>query len=210
MPWNCRSRYLATMEELKANFPEGIDYTVSLDATKPITAGIKEIIVTLLIAIVLVVLVVFIFIQDFRATLIPTLAIPVSLVGAFVLFPMLGFTINTLSLLGLVLAIGIVVDDAIVVVEAVQVKIEEGMTPRQATIAAMKEVTAPVIATTLVLVAVFVPVASMGGITGRLYQQFAITIAVSVLFSSLNALTLSPALCSLILRKSKPTKGTYG
>ena len=201
---------LTTMDELKANFPEGIDYTVSLDATKPITAGIQEIIVTLLIAIVLVVLVVFIFIQDFRATLIPTLAIPVSLMGAFVLFPMLGFTVNTLSLLGLVLAIGIVVDDAIVVVEAVQVKIEEGMTPKQATIAAMKEVTAPVIATTLVLVAVFVPVASMGGITGRLYQQFAITIAVSVLFSSLNALTLSPALCSLILRKSKPSKGLMG
>ena len=201
---------LKTMEELKANFPEGIDYTISLDTTTPITAGIKEILNTLLIAIVLVVLVVFIFIQDFRATLIPTLAIPVSLIGAFVLFPMLGFTINTLSLLGLVLAIGIVVDDAIVVVEAVQVKIEEGLTPKEATIAAMKEVTAPVIATTLVLVAVFVPVASMGGITGRLYQQFAITIAVSVLFSSLNALTLSPALCSLILRKSKPTKGIMG
>jgi HAE1 family hydrophobic/amphiphilic exporter-1 len=205
-----QEQVLGAMDELKANFPEGIDYTVSLDSTKPITAGIQEIIVTLLIAIVLVVLVVFIFIQDFRATLIPTLAIPVSLVGAFILFPMLGFTVNTLSLLGLVLAIGIVVDDAIVVVEAVQVKIEEGLTPRQATIAAMKEVTAPVIATTLVLVAVFVPVASMGGITGRLYQQFAVTIAVSVLFSSLNALTLSPALCSLILRKSKPSRGLMG
>jgi HAE1 family hydrophobic/amphiphilic exporter-1 len=201
---------LATMEELNANFPEGVDYTVSLDTTKPITAGIKEIVVTLFIAMALVILVVFIFIQDFRATLIPTIAIPVSLVGAFILFPVLGFTINTLSLLGLVLAIGIVVDDAIVVVEAVQVKIEEGLNPKQATIAAMKEVTAPVIATTLVLVAVFVPVASMGGITGRLYQQFAITIAVSVLFSSLNALTLSPALCSLILRKAQPSKGLMG
>jgi HAE1 family hydrophobic/amphiphilic exporter-1 len=205
-----QERVIVTMEQLKTNFPEGIDYTVSMDTTKPITAGIQEIVVTLLIAIVLVVLVVFIFIQDLRATLIPTLAIPVSLVGAFVLFPMLGFTVNTLSLLGLVLAIGIVVDDAIVVVEAVQVKIEEGLTPKQATIAAMKEVTAPVIATTLVLVAVFVPVASMGGITGRLYQQFAITIAVSVVFSSLNALTLSPALCSLILRKAKPSRGLLG
>ena len=202
-----QEKVLTTMEELKADFPEGIDYTVSLDTTKPITAGIREIVTTLLIAIVLVVLVVFIFIQDFRATLIPTLAIPVSLVGAFTLFPMLGFTVNTLSLLGLVLAIGIVVDDAIVVVEAVQVKIEQGLTPKQATIAAMKEVTAPVIATTMVLVAVFVPVASMGGITGRLYQQFAITIAVSVVFSSLNALTLSPALCSLILREPKPGRG---
>jgi HAE1 family hydrophobic/amphiphilic exporter-1 len=205
-----QEKVLTTMEELKADFPEGIDYTVSLDTTKPITAGIREIVTTLLIAIVLVVLVVFIFIQDVRATLIPTLAIPVSLVGAFTLFPMLGFTVNTLSLLGLVLAIGIVVDDAIVVVEAVQVKIGEGLTPKQATIAAMKEVTAPVIATTLVLVAVFVPVASMGGITGRLYQQFAITIAVSVVFSSLNALTLSPALCSLILRKPRPVKGLLG
>lgn len=205
-----QERVIATMDELKVNFPEGIEYTVSLDTTTPITAGIKEIIVTLIIAMILVILVVYIFIQDLRATLIPSLAIPVSLIGAFVLFPMLGFTINTLSLLGLVLAIGIVVDDAIVVVEAVQVKIQEGLNPKEATIAAMKEVTAPVIATTLVLVAVFVPVASMGGITGRLYQQFAITIAVSVLFSSLNALTLSPALCSLILREPKPTKGLLG
>jgi len=200
----------ATMEDLSQSFPEGIGYTVSLDATKPITAGIEEITVTLFIALALVILVVFIFIQDWRATLIPTLAIPVSLLGAFVLFPVLGFTVNVLSLLGLVLAIGIVVDDAIVVVEAVQVNIEKGMTPREATIAAMKEVTAPVIATTLVLIAVFVPVAAMGGITGRLYQQFAITIAVSVAFSSVNALTLSPALCSLILRKATPYGGWLG
>ncbi|MEA3477664.1 MAG: efflux RND transporter permease subunit, partial [Bacteroidota bacterium] len=198
------------MEELSQKFPDGVNYEISLDATKPITAGIKEIIITLFIALALVILVVFIFIQDWRATLIPTIAIPVSLVGAFMLFPMLGFTINTLSLLGLVLAIGIVVDDAIVVVEAVQVKIQEGLSPRDATIAAMKEVTAPVIATTLVLVAVFIPVASMGGITGSLYQQFAITIAVSVVFSSVNALTLSPALCSLLLRKQKPMKGPLG
>ena len=199
-----------TMEKLKEDFPEGVDYDVSLDATKPITAGIEEIVVTLFVALSLVILVVFIFIQDWRATLIPTIAIPVSLVGAFMFFPMLGFTVNTLSLLGLVLAIGIVVDDAIVVVEAVQVKIQEGLSPREATVAAMKEVTAPVIATTLVLVAVFIPVANMGGITGRLYQQFAITIAVSVVFSSVNALTLSPALASLLLRKQKPVKGPLG
>ncbi len=201
---------IQTMKELSAKFPAGISWQVSMDATKPISEGIKEIIITLFVALFLVILVVFIFIQDWRATLIPTIAIPVSLVGAFMLFPLLGFTVNTLSLLGLVLAIGIVVDDAIVVVEAVQVKIEGGMSSREATVAAMKEVTAPVIATTLVLVAVFIPVASMGGITGRLYQQFAITIAVSVLFSSVNALTLSPALCSILLRKQKPMRGILG
>ena len=200
----------AKMEELKQSFPEGVDYAIALDSTKPITAGIEEIIETLIIALLLVILVVFVFIQDWRATLIPTIAIPVSLIGAFTLFPLLGFSINVLSLLGLVLAIGIVVDDAIVVVEAVQVKIEEGMSPKEATKQAMKEVTAPVIATTLVLVAVFIPVAAMGGITGRLYQQFAITVAVSVCFSSINALTLSPALCSLLLRKSEPSKGPLG
>jgi HAE1 family hydrophobic/amphiphilic exporter-1 len=204
------SQVVAAMDELKGSFPEGIDYEVGLDATLPITAGIREIVITLFIALSLVILVVFVFIQDFRATLIPTIAIPVSLVGAFAIFPLLGFTINVLSLLGLVLAIGIVVDDAIVVVEAVQVNLEKGMSSREATIHAMKEVTAPVIATTLVLVAVFIPVASMGGITGRLYQQFAITVAVSVVFSSLNALTLSPALCSLLLRKPKPMKGPLG
>jgi multidrug efflux pump subunit AcrB len=175
-----------------------------------ITAGIDEIIETLFIALALVILVVFIFIQDWRATLIPTIAIPVSLLATFMAFPMIGFTINVLSLLGLVLAIGIVVDDAIVVVEAVQVKIEEGMTPKEATKAAMKEVTAPVIATTLVMVAIFIPVAVMGGITGRLYQQFAITVAVSVVFSSINALTLSPALCGLLLRKQQPMRGPLG
>ncbi len=198
------------MKQLAKKFPAGIHWQVSMDATKPISVGIKEIVITLFIALALVIMVVFIFIQDWRATLIPIIAIPVSLVGAFMLFPSLGFTINTLSLLGLVLAIGIVVDDAIVVVEAVQVKIEEGMSSKEATIAAMKEVTAPVIATTLVLVAVFIPVASMGGITGRLYQQFAITIAVSVVFSSINALTLSPALCSILLRKQTQSKGLLG
>ncbi len=198
------------MANLSNRFPEGIRYDVSLDATKPITAGIKEIVITLIVALLLVVFVVFIFIQDWRATLIPTIAIPVSLLGAFILFPSLGFTVNVLSLLGLVLAIGIVVDDAIVVVEAVQVKIAEGLSPKEATIEAMREVTAPVIATTLVLVAVFTPTAMMTGITGKLYQQFAITITVSVIFSSINALSLSPALASTLLRKPKPYKGWLG
>ncbi|NVK49003.1 MAG: efflux RND transporter permease subunit, partial [Cyclobacteriaceae bacterium] len=202
---------ISTMDELKKNFPEGIDYQVSLDSTAPITAGIAEIIETLVIALVLVILVVFLFIQDWRATLIPTLAIPVSLIAAFMVFPLLGFSINTLSLLGLVLAIGIVVDDAIVVVEAVQVNMQKGMGPKEATTAAMREVSAPVIATTLVMVAVFVPVAAMAGITGKLYQQFAITIAISVVFSSVNALSLSPALCSLLLKSSSgPQKGPLG
>jgi len=199
-----------TMKELSKSFPESIRYDVSLDTTLAITAGIDEIIETLFIALALVILVVFIFIQDWRAALIPTIAIPVSLIGAFIVFPLIGFTVNVLSLLGLVLAIGIVVDDAIVVVEAVQVNIEKGMNPKEATVHAMNEVTAPVIATTLVLVAVFIPVAVMGGITGRLYQQFAITVAVSVVFSSINALTLSPALCSLLLRKQKPYGGPLG
>jgi len=200
----------ATMAELSESFPSGIRYDVSLDTSKPISRGIAEIVETLIIALALVIFVVFLFIQDWRATLIPTIAIPVSLVSAFMLFPVLGFTINVLSLLGLVLAIGIVVDDAIVVVEAVQVNIEKGMTPKEATIQAMREVTAPVIATTLVLVAVFIPVAGMAGITGRLYQQFAITVAVSVVFSSVNALTLSPALCALLLKKPKPYRGPLG
>jgi len=203
-------KVIKEMEVLKKNFPESIKYDVSLDATRPITAGIKDIIVTLFVALALVILVVFIFIQDWRATLIPTIAIPVSLIGAFMFFPLLGFTINVLSLLGLVLAIGIVVDDAIVVVEAVQVNIENGMNTKEATLDAMSKVTAPIIATTLVLVAVFIPVAGMAGITGRLYQQFAITIVVSVLVSSVNALTLSPALASLLLKKPVKYKGPLG
>jgi hydrophobic/amphiphilic exporter-1 (mainly G- bacteria), HAE1 family len=198
------------MDILKRNFPESVKYDVSLDSTAPITAGIRDIVVTLIIALVLVVLVVFIFIQDWRATLIPTLAIPVSLIGAFMFFPILGFTINVLSLLGLVLAIGIVVDDAIVVVEAVQVNIAGGMNAKEATADAMKKVTAPVIATTLVLIAVFIPVAGMAGITGLLYQQFAITIVVSVMVSSVNALTLSPALCSILLKKPEKYGGPLG
>lgn len=201
---------IAEMDRLSQNFPESIKYDVSLDSTAPITAGIHDIVVTLIIALILVIFVVFVFIQDWRATLIPTIAIPVSLVGAFIFFPLLGFSINVLSLLGLVLAIGIVVDDAIVVVEAVQVNIANGMNSKEATLDAMKKVTAPVIATTLVLVAVFIPVAGMAGITGRLYQQFAITIVVSVCVSSLNALTLSPALSSILLKEPKPYKGLLG
>ncbi|WP_167618959.1 efflux RND transporter permease subunit [Maribellus sediminis] len=204
------SEIQAEIARLSGNFPEGIKYDVSLDSTAAINAGISDIIETLIIALVLVILVVFIFIQDWRATLIPTIAIPVSLIGAFIFFPMLGFTVNVLSLLGLVLAIGIVVDDAIVVVEAVQVNISHGMNAKEATLDAMRKVTAPVIATTLVLVAVFIPVAGMVGITGRLYQQFAITIVVSVLVSSVNALSLSPALASLLLKEPKPYKGPLG
>ena len=200
----------SAMDELAKNFPESIKYDISLDTTRAIEAGIKDIVVTLFIALILVILVVFIFIQDWRATLIPTLAIPVSLVGAFMFFPALGFTINVLSLLGLVLAIGIVVDDAIVVVEAVQVNIAKGMSAKEATLDAMSKVTAPIIATTFVMVAVFIPVAGMAGITGLLYQQFAITIVVSVLVSSVNALSLSPALCSLLLKEPKPYKGPLG
>jgi HAE1 family hydrophobic/amphiphilic exporter-1 len=191
---------MATMERVSKRFPDDIEYSISLDTTKPIVAGIREIVITLFQAVALVVLVVFIFLQNFRSTLIPTIAVPVSLIGAFAIFPFLGFTINTLSLLGLVLAIGIVVDDAIVVVEAVATKMEGGLKPKEATIEAMQEVSGPIVATSLALIAVFVPVAAMAGITGRLYQQFAITIAISVAISSINALTLSPALSATLLR----------
>jgi hydrophobe/amphiphile efflux-1 (HAE1) family protein len=189
-----------TIERLAPRFPDGLEHEVSLDTTKPITAGIREIVVTLFQAVALVILVVFIFLQSFRATLIPTLTVPVSLIGAFAIFPLLGFSINTLSLLGLVLAIGIVVDDAIVVVEAVSSKMEGGLSAKDATIEAMREVSGPIVATSLALIAVFVPVAAMAGITGRLYQQFAITIAISVAISSFNALTLSPALAAMLLK----------
>jgi multidrug efflux pump len=200
----------SNMVDLEQKFPQDLEYSLSLDTTLAITAGIKDIIITLIEALALVILVVFIFLQDWRSTIIPSIAIPVSLIGAFILFPMLGFSVNVLSLLGLVLAIGIVVDDAIIVVEAVTVNIEKGMNPKEATRAAMDEVSGPVVATTLVLMAVFVPVAFVPGITGALYQQFAITIAVSVGFSSINALTLSPALCSLLLRKKEESKGIMG
>ena len=197
----------ATMDDLAKHFPPGVDYKLSLDTTRPVKAGIREIVETLLEAIGLVVIVVFVFLQSWRATLIPLLTVPVSLVGAFALFPLLGFSVNTLSLFGLVLAIGLVVDDAIVVVEAVEHHIEEGMAPRDAAFKAMSEVSGPVVAIALILAAVFVPVAFMSGVTGRLYQQFALTIAVSVLISAFNALTLSPALAALLLKPRGENKG---
>ena len=193
----------AQMEELKSRFPDGLEYTVAMDTTLPITEGMKEIVTTLVEAIVLVIIVVFLFLQNWRATLIPLLAVPVSLVGTFAIFPILGFSINTLSLFGLILAIGLVVDDAIVVVEAVEHHIEHGLSPKDATFKAMEEVTGPVIGIALILSAVFVPMAAMGGIKGLLNQQFAITIAISVLISAFNALTLSPALAALLLRPRK-------
>src|SRR6201990_1058350 len=175
-----------------------------------VTEGMREILTTLLIAIVLVILVVYLFLQDWRATLIPLCAVPVSLIGTFVVFPLFGFSINTLSLFGLVLAIGLVVDDAIVVVEAVERHIEEGMSPRDATLQAMREVSGVVIGVALVLSAVFIPTAFLPGITGRLYQQFALTIAISVIFSAFNALSLSPALSALLLRPKKKAWGPLG
>jgi HAE1 family hydrophobic/amphiphilic exporter-1 len=195
------------MAEMKRRFPQDMDYAISLDQTSAVTEGMKEIIVTLVIAIVLVILVVYLFLQDWRATLIPMLAVPVSLVGTFVLFPLFGFSINTLSMFGMVLAIGLVVDDAIVVVEGVQRHIEEGLHPKDAARRAMEELSGPVIGIALVLSAVFVPTVFIPGITGRLYQQFALTIAISVVLSAFNALTLSPALGALLLRPKKESRG---
>lgn len=198
------------MAELKQRFPADLDYQVTLDTSLPVTEGIRDIVKTLLEAMLLVTLVVFVFLQNWRATLIPMIAVPVSLIGTFAIFPMLGFSINTLSLFALVLAIGLVVDDAIVVVESVEHHIEEGMSPRDATVQAMKEVSGPVMAIALILASVFLPVAFMGGIQGRLNKQFAMTIAISVLISAFNALTLSPALSALLLRPRKKSKGILG
>lgn len=198
------------LAETASRFPPDLQYRVILDSTRPIEASLEEIVHTLFEAVVLVILVVYVFLQSARATFIPLLTVPVSLIGTFMVFPLLGFSVNTLTLFGLVLAIGIVVDDAIVVVEAVQHHLEHGLEPREATRKAMQEVSGPVIAIALVLCAVFVPVALMQGLTGKLYQQFAITIAVSVIFSAINALTLSPALCALLLRKPTPTRGPLG
>ena len=198
------------MAQMKQRFPQDIDYTVSLDQTLPVTEGMKEILWTLVIAIVLVICVVYLFLQDWRATLIPMLAVPVSLVGTFVVFPFVGFSINTLSMFGLVLAIGLVVDDAIVVVEGVQHHIEEGLAPKDAARKAMEELSGPVVGIALVLASVFVPTVFIPGITGRLYQQFALTIAISVMLSAFNALTLSPALSALLLRPKKETRGPLG
>jgi HAE1 family hydrophobic/amphiphilic exporter-1 len=195
------------LAEEKQRLPQGVNYTIALDTTRAVSEGIKEIVQTLVIAILLVILVVYIFLQGWRATLIPLLAVPVSLVGTFVLFPLFGFSINTLSLFGLVLAIGLVVDDAIVVVEAVERHIEEGMPSKEATFKAMEEISAPVVGIALVLSAVFIPTAFIPGITGRLYQQFALTIAISVILSAFNALTLSPALSALLLRPRAQSGG---
>src|SRR5579859_3069162 len=195
------------MTQMKQRLPQDVDYTIALDQTSAVTEGMREIVETLLIAIVLVIVVVYIFLQDWRSTLIPLLAVPVSLVGTFVFFPLFGFSINTLSMFGLVLAIGLVVDDAIVVVEGVQRHIEEGLAPKDAARKAMEELSGPVIGIALVLSSVFVPTAFIPGIAGRLYQQFAVTIAISVVLSAFNALTLSPALSALLLRKKEESRG---
>ena len=198
------------MAEMEEKFPADLDYAITLDTTEAVLVGIEEIVITLGIAFVLVILVVYVFLQDWRATLIPMLAVPVSLVGTFLVFPIFGFSINTLSLFGLVLAIGLVVDDAIVVVEGIQRHIEDGLAPKEAARKAMDELSGPVIGIALVLAAVFVPTVFIPGITGRLYQQFAITIAISVLVSAFNALTLSPALGGLLLRPHRKARGPLG
>jgi len=199
-----------TMEQLKQSFPADLDYGIGLDTTRSVTEGLHEIVLTLFIAVFLVVIVVFVFLQGWRATLIPIIAVPVSLIGTFAFFPLLGFSINPIALMGMVVAIGLVVDDAIVVVEAVQRHIEEGMAPQDATMQAMDEVAGPVVAIALVLSAVFLPTVFIPGITGRLYTQFAVTIAISVLLSAFNALTLSPALCSILLRPKEESRGPLG
>ena len=203
------SRAKATMTRLAEKFPSDMNVALTLDTTVPVTEGAKEIVITLLEAIALVILVVFVFLQNWRATLIPILTIPVALVGTFVFFPMMGFSTNTLSLLGLVLAVGLVVDDAIVVVEAIEAKIEQGLSPRDAALQAMEEVSGALVGIALVLSSVFIPAGFIAGITGSLYRQFALTIAFSVLISAFNALTLSPALGALILRP-RPEGGRRG
>src|SRR5213593_2491097 len=201
------ARVSAYLDEAKKSFPAGIDAKISYDSTKFVRAAIYDVILTLFAAVILVIFVVFLFLQNWRATLIPLLSVPVAIVGTFALFPFLGFSINMTSMFGLVLAIGIVVDDAIVVVEAVQHNIDRGMSPRDATVRAMSEVSGPVIAIAFILAAVFIPVAFLGGISGQIYRQFALTIAASVLLSAFNALSLSPALSAMILRPKKETRG---
>jgi HAE1 family hydrophobic/amphiphilic exporter-1 len=198
------------MAEVGQHFPPDLEYTITLDTTEAVREGIKEVIVTLFEALALVVIVVFVFLQGWRATLIPALAVPVSLIGTFAMFPLIGFSINTIAIMGMVLAIGLVVDDAIVVVEAVELHIEKGLSPKEATLKAMEEVSGPVVAIALVLAAVFLPTIFIPGITGKLYQQFAVTIAISVLISAFNALSLSPALCSLLLKPKKEARGPLG
>jgi len=199
-----------TMATAKTLFPPDLDYAIVYDTTPAVQASIHEIVKTFVEALILVTLVVFIFLQNLRATIIPLLTVPVSIVGTFIFFPLLGFSVNTLSMFGLVLAIGIVVDDAIVVVEAVMHHIEHGMSPREATSQAMKEVSAPVIGIALILSAVFIPVAFISGLTGQMYQQFALTIAISVLLSAFSALSLSPALAAMLLKPAKPMRGPLG
>jgi hydrophobe/amphiphile efflux-1 (HAE1) family protein len=203
-------RVLAFMKEAQKSFPAGIRYDVNYDATKFVRTSIRDVVYTLLAAIGLVVIVVFAFLQNWRATLIPLLTVPVAIVGTFALFPLLGFTINMTSMFGLVLAIGMVVDDAIVVVEAIQHNLDEGMSSREATLRAMEMVSGPVIAIACILAAVFIPVAFLGGISGQIYRQFALTIACSVILSAFNALSLSPALSAMILRPRPRTRGLLG
>ncbi len=203
-------RVLAFMKDALKSFPAGIRYDVNYDATKFVRTSIRDVIYTLLAAIVLVVIVVFIFLQNWRATLIPLLTVPVAIIGTFALFPLLGFTINMTSMFGLVLAIGMVVDDAIVVVEAIQHNLDEGMNSRDATLRAMETVSGPVVAIACILAAVFIPVAFLGGISGQIYRQFALTIACSVLLSAFNALSLSPALSAMILRPRRQSRGLLG
>ncbi|MGI8746094.1 MAG: efflux RND transporter permease subunit [Bryobacteraceae bacterium] len=200
----------AYLEEAKKTFPAGIEYAIPYDATRFVRAAISDVVKTLFIAVALVILVVFVFLQNWRATLIPLLTVPVAVVGTFGLFPLLGFSINMTSMFGLVLAIGIVVDDAIVVVEAVQLNLDNGMSPRDAVVKAMREVSGPVVAIASILAAVFIPVAFLGGISGQIYRQFALTIAASVLISAFNALSLSPALSVLLLRPRKDSRGPLG
>ena len=199
-----------TMAHAKTLFPPDVDYKIVYDTTPAVEASIHEIVKTFVEALILVTVVVFVFLQNIRATIIPMLTIPVSLIGTFIFFPILGFSLNTLSMFGLVLAIGIVVDDAIVVVEAVIHHLEHGMPPKEATIQAMKEVSAPVIGIALILSAVFVPVAMLGGLVGSMYKQFALTIAISVLLSAFNALSLTPALCAMMLKTPTPMRGPLG
>ena len=202
-------RVKAVVEELTDRLPDGVNIYTVVDGTKNVNDGVKDIIRTLIIALLLVIVIIYLFLQDLRATIIPLVAIPVSLVGTFMLFPLLGFSLNVISLLGMVLAIGLVVDDAIVVVEAVQVNIERGMNRREATIDAMRKVSSPIIATTVVLLAVFIPVSFTSGITGLLFRQFSITIATAIVFSAFNALTLSPALCAMLLRPHKRSESGF-
>lgn len=193
----------AVVADIAEKLPDGVEMHTVVDATQSIEDGVRDIVKTLVLALLLVIIIIYLFLQDWRATLIPLVAIPVSLIGTFIVFPLLGFSLNIISLLGMVLAIGLVVDDAIVVVEAVQAGIESGLNPTQATIEAMRKVSSPIIATTVVLLAVFLPVSFMGGITGLLFQQFSVTVAVSIVFSAFNALTLSPALSAMLLRPHK-------